>query len=63
MPSPFAASQEARIERIYQIAIGRPPIAAEVEIAQGLLGPNPDADAWSRFCHVVLCTNEFIYVD
>ena len=55
--------QEARIDRVYQIAIGRPPTAAEIEIARRLLGQKPDADAWSRFCHVVLCTNEFIYVD
>jgi hypothetical protein len=58
-----SVGQEARIDRMYQIAIGRPPTAAEIEIARGLLGQQPDADAWSRFCHVVLCTNEFIYVD
>lgn len=56
-------TRESRIDRVYQIAIGRPPTAAEVEIAQGLLGQHPDTDAWSRFCHVVICTNEFIYVD
>ena len=54
---------EGRIDRVYQIAMGRPPTAAEVDIARELLGQQPDADAWSRFCHVVLCTNEFIYVD
>lgn len=55
--------QEARIERVYQIAIGRPPTTAEVDIARELLDSQPDADAWFGFCHMVLCTNEFIYVD
>jgi hypothetical protein len=58
-----SVEQEPRIDRVYQIAIGRPPTAAEIEIARDLLGQQPDADAWTRFCHVILCTNEFIYVD
>ena len=52
-----------RIDRVYQIARGRPPIAAEVDIARELLGQQPDANAWSRFCHGVLWTNELIDVD
>jgi hypothetical protein len=23
----------------------------------------PAADAWIRYCHLLLCTNEFLYVD
>ncbi len=56
-------SDLARIDRVYQIAVGRPPTVTEIEIALELLGKQPDAEAWSRYCQVVLCTNEFIYVD
>jgi hypothetical protein len=58
-----SAHDLARIDRIYRIAIGRGPSLDELEIARELLGKQPDAEAWSRYCHVVLCTNEFIYID
>jgi len=53
----------ARIDRLYQIAVGRPPTPAEVAVGLQLVGNPAAPDAWSRYCHVVLCTNELVYVD
>jgi len=52
-----------RIERLYEIALGRPPTAAEIEVGRHFLDCEPNKEAWARFCHVLLCTNEFIYVE
>jgi hypothetical protein len=52
-----------RIMRLYQIVFGRPPTVAEIEIGQQLLEGLDGTDRWTRFCHVILCTNEFVYVD
>jgi hypothetical protein len=51
------------IDRIYQIALGRSPTSEEVEVGLQLVGDGANAEAWSRYCHVVLCTNELVYVD
>ncbi|HEV3343823.1 MAG TPA: DUF1553 domain-containing protein, partial [Pirellulales bacterium] len=52
-----------RIERLYQIVLGRSPTATEVEIGRRLLADSVGTDGWTRYCHVLLCTNEFVYVD
>jgi hypothetical protein len=52
-----------RIGRLYQIALGRPATGAEIEVGLQLLADQGTQDAWARYCHVVLCTNEFVYVD
>jgi len=52
-----------RIERLYQIAFGRGPTPAEVEIGLGLVTDPSVDNAWAGYCQVILCTNEFIYVD
>ena len=28
-----------------------------------LLSPDDAVDAWERYCHLILCQNEFLYVD
>ncbi len=48
-----------KIERVYLLLFGRPPSAREREI--GLQAVNEGA--WAEYCQVLLCTNEFIYVD
>jgi hypothetical protein len=70
--------EAARIQRAYQLLFGRPPVAAEVKVGRDFLdrsrrvpagrvaGPGaPDIDlaAWREYCAVLLCANEFIYVD
>ena len=52
-----------RIKRLYEIALGRPPTPAEAEVGRLFLNCEPNKEAWARFCHVLLCTNEFIYVE
>lgn len=67
------APLSASIDRGYQIAFGRLPTEAErtkmlafIEQQQAAMGaPTPEtADrALVEFCHVLLCLNEFVYVD
>jgi len=55
-----------RIERAYQLLFGRLPEEDEVSVGLNLLakaaGRDP-AQAWSEYVHVLLCSNEFCYVD
>jgi hypothetical protein len=56
----------ARIERGYQLLFGRKPMDAELTVAQTILqGADPAvANAgWVDLAHVLLCSNEFIYID
>jgi hypothetical protein len=57
------AGTEARIRRLYALALGRPPTPAEIHLGAGLLARPGNADAWERYCHLLLCTNEFVYLD
>jgi hypothetical protein len=52
-----------RITRLYEITFGRLPTAAETAIGTLLISDGPATDAWVRYCQLILCTNEFIYVD
>jgi len=67
------------IGRLYEVALGRPPAEPEFEVGVKFLtqGPDPEdektspgarvsestRERWIRYCHLVLCTNEFLYVD
>jgi hypothetical protein len=48
-----ADDNEARIRRLYAIVLGRTPTQAELKIDLPL----------HKYCHMILCTNEFIYLD
>jgi Protein of unknown function (DUF1553)/Protein of unknown function (DUF1549)/Planctomycete cytochrome C len=56
----------ARIERAHQILFGRAARPEELEVCRGFLfrsgRPRPEAD-WPGLAHLLLCTNEFVYVD
>ncbi len=59
------ANAEGRIKHLYALTLGRPPTKAEMELGVKLLAP-PAAgapDPLERYCLLVLCTNEFLYVD
>jgi hypothetical protein len=58
-----AANDEARIAKTYAILYGRPPSREEVRIGLELLGRAAGPEAWAGYCQVLLCANEFIYVD
>jgi hypothetical protein len=53
----------ARIRRLYATVFGRAPTAAELGIGLRMLRPAQTIDPWIRYCHLLLCTNEFLYVD
>jgi hypothetical protein len=61
--SEAASSALSRIDRLYAIALGRPPTPSEIEIGLGLLTADSEVDPWARYCQIVLCSNEFIYLD
>ncbi len=55
-----------RLEHAYQLLFGRKPKDAELTVAQTILqGADPAlANAgWVDLAHVLLCSNEFIYID
>ena len=58
-----SGGDEERIALLYELAFGRAPTAAEIEIGQQLLADSTVTDAWARYCRIILCTNEFLYVD
>ena len=64
-----------RLERLYAVALGREPSAAEIAANEtflaaadrSLLNTVPDSDArrrqaWSILCQTILASNEFVYV-
>jgi hypothetical protein len=56
----------AQIERAYQLLFARSVRPEEREVCRGFLfrsgRPRPEAD-WPGLAHLLLCTNEFVYVD
>ena len=60
------SDETARIQHAYQLVLGRPAVEEEIEIARRIVGPSgPQGGAagWVDLAHVLLCSNEFIYLD
>jgi hypothetical protein len=55
--------ERARIERAYQLLYARPPLEDEVTIGLGFLARAGREAGWEAYCQVLLCANEFMYVD
>jgi hypothetical protein len=53
----------ARVQYAYQLLFGRAATAEELNIAQQILTREPSEAAWTDLAHVLLCSNEFVYVD
>jgi hypothetical protein len=53
----------AQIQHAYQLLFARAAKAEELEICRKLLAASDGASAWSDLVHVLLCSNEFAYVD
>ncbi len=57
----------ARIQRAYLLLYGRPAGEDETRIAQSFLqrarATAKDSAAWEQYCQILLCANEFVYVD
>jgi hypothetical protein len=52
-----------RLTWLYQRLFTRRPTDDEISIARELLRGDGSARAWDRLCLVIVCTNEFYYVD
>ena len=52
-----------RMNWLYQRLFSRLPTSDEIEIASDLLQGDTTAQGWDRLCRVIVCTNEFFYVD
>jgi hypothetical protein len=54
----------ARIQRAYTLLYGRPALDDEVKVGLDFVNRGGGAEkAWQEYCQVLLCANEFIYVD
>jgi hypothetical protein len=64
-----SADDRGRIDWLYRRLYARPPKPEEVELATSVLkevaGSKPDdvSAAWTQYCQILLCANEFMYVD
>jgi hypothetical protein len=56
---PSLKTDEARLDYVYRKLIGRPPSAQEVQLALKYI----KSASWGDFTQVLLCANEFMYVD
>ncbi len=52
-----------RVRRAYDLLFNRAPTDKEIKLALAFLGEKPNADAWSRYAHVLLGSNEFLFID
>ena len=58
--------EPARVQRLLRLTFGRPAAAEEVAIARRVLanpGKGGPHAAWRDLAHVLLCSNEFVYID
>ena len=67
-----SCDDRARIRRLYSLLFGRPPTVGEIAIGEAFLarasgekvsGESRTDSAWRQYCQVLVCANEFIYVD
>ena len=54
---------EKRIVSAYEIALGRTPEVDEIQLAQSFIEEPNSPECWVDLCHVLLNTNEFIYIN
>jgi cytochrome c553 len=61
-----SADESTRIDRAYRLLFGRPARPEEIAVCRQFLArpgrPQDEAD-WQGLAHILLCSNEFVYVD
>ena len=62
------SDDRGKIEWLYQLLYGRPPGEDEIKIGRAAIasassGSDSTPEAWHQYCQVLLCANEFVYVD
>jgi hypothetical protein len=65
-PAERAESESLRIQHAYRLLFQRPPIDEELAIARELVSQSAPAEpkaGWIALAHVLLCSNEFAYLD
>jgi cytochrome c553 len=63
IPADIPNRTDAKIRHAWRLLFSRLPQSEELTIARELVGDAADQSGWNDFSHVLLCTNEFIYVD
>ncbi len=58
-----APTTGARIDRAYRLAYGRPATGEEAAVGSGVVGGSEDPATWTAYAHILLCGNEFLFVD
>jgi hypothetical protein len=64
-----SADDKGRIDWLYRRLYARPPTAEETELGVRVIGEVGAAKqeevlaAWTQYCQILLCANEFMYVD
>jgi hypothetical protein len=63
-----AEDGRARVERLYLLALGRPPVSGEVETALAFLDQSESdfaeharEQSWVQLCHAVIGSNDFLF--
>jgi len=54
---------ESKLKWSYETLYSRPATEQETNIGRTALGDLPDQPAWERYCQILLCANEFVYID
>ena len=62
LKSEIRDDENARIHHAYQLLFGRAPVAEEFEIARDII-EDKGVSGWVDWAHVLLSTNEFVYLD
>lgn len=62
LKSDAGTDNAARVTRAYRLLYGRSPTESQLRLGQEFVKSNTDA-AWRAYCHVLLASNEFSFVD
>ena len=58
-----AGTLDAKTARLYTLLFGRRPTTRELAVAREFLSAQPPDEAWPRYAHGLMMTNEFVFVD
>ena len=53
------APEKDRIQWLYKTLYGREPLPREIQLGEAAV----ENSSWPDYCHVLLCANEFVYID
>lgn len=56
-------NDEDRVRLLYETTLARTPTPAEMDIGLQLVADSSEDKLWVRYCRLILCSNEFIYID